>query len=187
MNPDFLDFEQPIADREEKIRELQRVSEKGDVDLDSEIERLRERNQVLTQDIYKKLTPWQITQVARHPLRPYMRDYLGTLFTEFHELHGDQLFADDQAILCGMARLEDIPVMIIGHQKGRGTKEKLEHNFGMPRPEGYRKAGRLMQMAERFNMPVLTFIDTRGLILGLTRRRAARAGPLLATLRLCRS
>ena len=167
MNPDFLDFEQPIAELEAKIRELRHMGKDGDLDLATEIERLQGRRRVLIEDIFSNLSAWQVTQLARHPQRPYTRDYLPQLFSEFHELHGDQVYADDRAILAGMARLEGRPVMVIGHQKGRDTKEKLEHNFGMPRPEGYRKARRLMQMAERFRMSVITFIDTPGAYPGI--------------------
>ena len=167
MNPDFLDFEQPIAELEAKIRELRHMGAESDLDLDAEVERLQGRRRALIEDIFSNLSAWQITQLARHPQRPYTRDYLPHLFREFHELHGDQAYADDRAILAGMARLENMPVMVIGHQKGRDTKEKLEHNFGMPRPEGYRKARRLMQMAERFRMPVITFIDTPGAYPGI--------------------
>ena len=167
MPPDFLDFEQPIAELEAKLRELRRVGADGEVDLDTEIERLRGRCRVLTEDIFANLSPWQITQLARHPSRPYTRDYLDALLGEFHELHGDQLYADDAAIVAGMGRFEGRPVMAIGHQKGRDTKEKVARNFGMPRPEGYRKARRLMRLAERFGMPVLTFIDTPGAYPGI--------------------
>lgn len=167
MNPDFLDFEQPIAELEAKIRELRHMGAESDLDLDAEIERLQGRRRVLIEDIFSNLSAWQVTQLARHPQRPYTRDYVPHVFSEFHELHGDQAYADDRAILAGMARLENMPVMVIGHQKGRDTKEKLEHNFGMPRPEGYRKARRLMQMAERFRMPVITFIDTPGAYPGI--------------------
>lgn len=167
MNPDFLDFEQPVAELEAKIRELRHMGAESDLDLEAEIERLRGRRKVLIEDIFSNLSAWQVTQLARHPQRPYTRDYLAHLFGEFHELHGDQAYADDRAILAGMARLENMPVMVIGHQKGRDTKEKLKHNFGMPRPEGYRKARRLMQLAERFRMPVITFIDTPGAYPGI--------------------
>ncbi len=167
MNPDFLDFEQPIAELDAKIRELRHMGAESDLDLDAEVERLQGRRRALIEDIFSGLSAWQITQLARHPKRPYTRDYLPRLFGEFHELHGDQAYADDQAILAGMARLEGMPVMVIGHQKGRDTKEKLECNFGMPRPEGYRKARRLMRLAERFWMPVITLIDTPGAYPGI--------------------
>ena len=166
MSPDFLDFEQPIAELEAKIRELRRAGA-GDAEQATEIERLQGRCRVLTEDIFANLSAWQVTQLARHPRRPYAGDYLDALFDEFHELHGDQLYADDAAIVAGMGRFEGRPVMAIGHQKGRGTKEKVARNFGMPRPEGYRKARRLMRLAERFGMPVLTFIDTPGAYPGI--------------------
>ena len=167
MNPDFLDFEQPIAELEAKIRELRHMGTADKLNLGAEIERLQGRWKALIKDTFSNLTAWQVTQLARHPQRPHTRDYLPRLFSEFHELRGDRLYADDRAILAGMARLDDTPVMVIGHQKGRDTKEKLVHNFGMPRPEGYRKARRLMQLAERFRMPVITFIDTPGAYPGI--------------------
>lgn len=167
MNPDFLDFEQPIAELEAKIRELRHMGAESELDLEAEIERLKGRRRALVEDIFSNLSAWQVTQLARHPQRPHTRDYLPHLFGEFHELHGDQSYADDRAILAGMARLGDRPVMVIGHQKGRDTKEKLEHNFGMPRPEGYRKARRLMRLAERFRLPVVTLIDTPGAYPGI--------------------
>ncbi len=167
MNPDFLDFEQPIAELEAKIRELQLVGADRDLDLHAEIERLQGRWRTLVEDIFSNLSAWQITQLARHPQRPYTLDYLPQVFDEFHELHGDQLYGDDPAIVAGMARLEGMPVMVMGHQKGRDTKEKVERNFGMPRPEGYRKARRLMRMAERLGMPIITLIDTPGAYPGI--------------------
>ncbi len=162
MNPDYLEFEQPIAELEAKIAELRFVAEDTGVSLDEEIEQLEEKSRALTESIFAKLTPWQVSQLARHPLRPYTLDYVAHIFTEFTELHGDRAFKDDKAIVGGIARLDGTPVMIIGHQKGRDTKEKIQRNFGMPRPEGYRKALRLMRLAEQFQMPVLTFIDTPG-------------------------
>ena len=162
MNPNFLDFEQPIAEMEAKIRELQYASDDADLNITEEIGKLKDKCDSLTRSIFAKLTPWQVTQLARHPQRPYTRFYIDTLFTDFDELHGDRLYGDDAAIIGGMARLEGKPVVVIGHEKGRDTKEKIKHNFGMPRPEGYRKAKRLMEMAERFGLPVLTFIDTPG-------------------------
>ncbi len=167
MSPDFLDFEQPIAELEAKLRELRHVGAGDEVELDAEIERLQGRRRALTEDIFANLSAWQVTQLARHPRRPYTRDYLDALLDEFHELHGDQLYADDAAVVAGMGRFEGRPVMAIGHQKGRDTKEKVARNFGMPRPEGYRKARRLMRLAERFGMPVLTFIDTPGAYPGI--------------------
>ena len=161
MNLNFLDFEQPIAELEAKIDELRYVSD-DKINISDEIARLQTKNEELTQSIFASLTAWQISQLSRHPQRPYLLDYIPRIFTEFEELHGDRAFSDDAAIIGGIARLEGRPVMIIGHQKGRDTKEKLQRNFGMPRPEGYRKALRLMQMAERFKLPILTFIDTPG-------------------------
>lgn len=164
MNPDFLEFEQPIAELEAKMQELRLVrngAAPGHA-LDDEISRLELKRDALIESIFSNLSSWQISQLARHPRRPYTLDYTKLLFTEFEELHGDRAFGDDAAIVCGVARFEDEPVVVIGHQKGRDTKEKLKRNFGMPRPEGYRKALRLMQMAERFHLPVLTFIDTPG-------------------------
>jgi acetyl-CoA carboxylase carboxyl transferase subunit alpha len=162
MNPDFLDFEQPIAELEVKIEELRYVGTDAEVNLSEEIKRLQGKCKALTESIFASLTPWQIAQLARHPRRPYTLDYVQLLITDFQELHGDRAFADDPAIVGGIGRFESEPVMIIGHQKGRDTREKIRRNFGMPRPEGYRKALRLMRMAERFKLPVLTFIDTPG-------------------------
>ena len=162
MNPDFLDFEQPIAELEAKIEELRYVGDDAEVNINEEIARLQGKCKSLTESIFAKLTPWQVSQLARHPRRPYTLDYIERIFDDFQELHGDRAYADDPAIVGGMARFEGQPVMIIGHQKGRDTKEKIRRNFGMPRPEGYRKALRLMRMAERFKLPVLTFIDTPG-------------------------
>ena len=162
MKTSFLDFEQPIAELEGKIDELRFVQDDSAFDISEEIARLQKKSQTLTKDIYAKLNAWQIAQVARHPQRPYTLDYIQALFTGFEELHGDRAFADDAAIVGGMARFNDHPVMVIGHQKGRDTKDKIYRNFGMPRPEGYRKAMRLMKLAEKFGMPVFTFIDTPG-------------------------
>ncbi|MCL4127646.1 UNVERIFIED_CONTAM: hypothetical protein GTU68_006490 [Idotea baltica] len=162
MNPNFLDFEQPIAELEAKIRELQFASNDADINISEEIERLEKKCDSLTQSIFAKLSSWQVTQLARHPQRPYTRFYIDSVFTDFDELHGDRLYGDDSAIIGGLARLNGKPVVVIGHEKGRDTKEKIHHNFGMPRPEGYRKAKRLMEMAERFQLPVITFIDTPG-------------------------
>jgi len=162
MNPNFLDFEQPIAELEAKIRELQFASDDADINISEEIDRLKNKCDSLTQNIFAKLSSWQITQLARHPQRPYTRFYIDSVFTDFDELHGDRLYGDDSAIIGGIARLNGKPVVVIGHEKGRDTKEKIYHNFGMPRPEGYRKAKRLMEMAERFQLPVVTFIDTPG-------------------------
>ena len=162
MNPNYLDFEQSIADLEAKIDALRAAGNERDLNLNEEINRLRAKSRKLTESIFTNLTPWQISQLARHPLRPYTLDYIKRLFTDFEELHGDRAFADDPAIVSGLARLDGRPVVVIGHQKGRDTREKLRRNFGMPRPEGYRKAMRLMKTAERFQLPVLTFIDTPG-------------------------
>jgi len=162
MKTTFLDFEQPIAELEGKIDELRFVQDDSAFDISEEIARLQKKSQTLTKDIYAKLNAWQIAQVARHPQRPYTLDYIQALFTGFEELHGDRAFADDAAIIGGMARFNDHPVMVIGHQKGRDTKDKIYRNFGMPKPEGYRKAMRLMKLAEKFGMPVFTFIDTPG-------------------------
>jgi acetyl-CoA carboxylase carboxyl transferase subunit alpha len=162
MNPDFLDFEQPIAELEVKINELKRVGADNKLNLSDEIVKLKDKSQKLTNKIFSSLSAWQIAQLARHPLRPYTEDYIQHIFTDFDELHGDRYFADDAALIGGVAYLKSRPVMIIGHQKGRSTTEKVKRNFGMPKPEGYRKARRLMKLAERYDMPVLTFIDTPG-------------------------
>jgi len=167
MNPNYLDFEQPVAELQAKIEELRLVSSDSQVNLSDEISRLEEKSRKLTESIFKDLTPWQVSQLSRHPQRPYTLDYLEHIFTDFDELHGDRKFADDAALVGGVARLNDAPVMVIGHQKGRDVKEKVRRNFGMPRPEGYRKACRLMEMAERFKMPILTFIDTPGAYPGI--------------------
>ena len=167
MDPNYLEFEQPIAELEAKIRELRLVGVDNELNINEEIQRLMDKSSRLTEKIYSKLTPWQISQVARHPLRPYTLDYIEHIFTEFDEFHGDRLFADDQALVGGLAKLDDRPVMVLGHQKGRGTKEKVRHNFGMPRPEGYRKAYRLIQLAEQYKLPVLSFIDTPGAYPGM--------------------
>jgi acetyl-CoA carboxylase carboxyl transferase subunit alpha len=162
MKTTFLDFEQPIAELETKIEELRYVQDDSAVDISEEIGRLQRKSQALTRDIYGKLSAWQIAQVARHPQRPYTLDYANGLFTGFEELHGDRTFADDAAIVGGLARFNGEPCMVIGHQKGRDTKEKIYRNFGMPKPEGYRKALRLMKLAEKFGIPVFTFVDTPG-------------------------
>ncbi|MBK7462441.1 MAG: acetyl-CoA carboxylase carboxyltransferase subunit alpha [Betaproteobacteria bacterium] len=167
MKTSFLDFEQSIADLEAKIEELRFVQDDSAVDISEDIERLEKKGAQLTKDIYAKLTPWQVSQVARHPQRPYTLDYLSLIFTDFEELHGDRAFSDDHAIVGGLARFNGQPVMVIGHQKGRDTKEKIYRNFGMPRPEGYRKALRLMKLAEKFGLPVMTFVDTPGAYPGI--------------------
>ncbi len=169
MSVNFLDFEQPIAELNAQIEELELVNNGQDLNLDLEdqISQLKEKNQELTKKIFANLEPWQVARVARHPQRPYSLDYIERIFTDFDELHGDRSYADDKALIGGTARLDGKPVMIIGHQKGRSTTEKVKRNFGMPRPEGYRKALRLMQLAERFNMPIITFIDTPGAYPGI--------------------
>ncbi|MFL9609766.1 acetyl-CoA carboxylase carboxyltransferase subunit alpha [Methylobacillus sp. Pita2] len=163
----FLEFEQPIAELEAKIEELRYVQDDSALDISEEIERLQQKNKTLTKDIYAKLTAWQISQVARHPQRPYTLDYIRGIFTDFEELHGDRAFADDPAIVGGIARFEGQPVMVIGHQKGRDVKERQYRNFGMPRPEGYRKALRLYRLAEKFRLPIITLIDTPGAYPGI--------------------
>ena len=162
MKTTFLDFEQPIAELEAKIEELRFVQDDSAVDISEEIAQLQKKSQALTKDIYGKLSAWQIAQVARHPQRPYTLDYLGNIFTDFEELHGDRVFGDDTAIVGGIARFNGETCVVIGHQKGRDTKEKIFRNFGMPKPEGYRKALRLMKLAEKFAVPVFTFVDTPG-------------------------
>ncbi|WNS84297.1 acetyl-CoA carboxylase carboxyltransferase subunit alpha [Neisseria sp. DTU_2021_1001991_1_SI_NGA_ILE_055] len=167
MKPVFLDFEQPIAELTNKIDELRFVQDESAVDISDEIARLQKKSNELTKSIFSKLTPAQISQVSRHPQRPYTLDYINGIFTDFEELHGDRHYSDDHAIIGGLARFNDQSVMVIGHQKGRDTKEKIRRNFGMPRPEGYRKALRLMQTAEKFNIPVMTFVDTPGAYPGI--------------------
>ena len=167
MKISFLDFEQQIADLDGKIENLRFAQDDSAVDISEEIARLEKKSQTLTREIYAKLTPWQISQVARHPQRPFTLDYLSLIFSDFEELHGDRAFADDHAMVGGLARFNGQSVMVIGHQKGSGTKEKVYRNFGMPRPEGYRKALRLMRLAEKFGIPVLTFIDTPGAYPGI--------------------
>jgi acetyl-CoA carboxylase carboxyl transferase subunit alpha len=162
MNPNFLDFEQPIAELDAKIEELRHASHGQAFNIDEEVGKLREKLKVKTAEIFRNLTPWQISQLSRHPARPYTLDYINGMCEEFHELAGDRMFADDAAIVGGLGRINGRSVMIIGHQKGRDTKSKVKRNFGMPRPEGYRKALRLMKMAEQFGLPLLTFIDTAG-------------------------
>lgn len=166
MNPEFLDFEQPIAELQAKIEELRYVGD-AEINLSEEIAKLEEKANTLTKSIFSKLTPRQISQLARHPKRPYTLDLIRYLFTDFKELHGDRAFADDKAIIGGLARFRGQSVVVIGHQKGRDTKENIMRNFGMPRPEGYRKALRLMRMAEKFHLPVITFIDTPGAYPGI--------------------
>ena len=167
MNLNFLEFEQPIAELEAKIDELNYVSDDTDINISDEVKKLKEKSRALTESIFSNLTPWQVSQLARHPQRPYTLDYIIRMFTNFEELHGDRHYGDDHAIIGGIARLNDQPVMVFVQQKGRDSKEKLLRNFGMPRPEGYRKALRLMEMAERFKLPILTFIDTPGAYPGI--------------------
>jgi acetyl-CoA carboxylase carboxyl transferase subunit alpha len=167
MNLNYLDFEQPIAELEGKIEELQLVGNSSDVNIADEIAKLRQKSSKLTESIYSKLTAWEVVKIARHPQRPYTSDYIPRIFTEFEELHGDRHFGDDKAIIGGVARLDGKPVMVIGEEKGRTVTEKVMRNFGMPKPEGYRKALRLMEMAERFKMPVITLIDTPGAYPGI--------------------
>lgn len=167
MNPNYLEFEQPIADLEAKIEELRLVSSDSEINIAEEIQRLKAKSRDLTQSVFKNLSAWQIAQLARHPLRPYSLDYIARLFTDFDELHGDRVFSDDEAVVGGIARLEGESVMVIGQQKGRDTKEKLRRNFGMLHPEGYRRALRLMKLAEKFSLPVITLIDTPGAYPGI--------------------
>ncbi len=167
MKQTFLDFEQPIAELQQKIDELRYVHEDSAVDISDEIARLQKKSQQLTKEIYAKLSAWQIAQVARHPQRPYTLDYVNGMFAEFTELHGDRTYADDPAIVGGLARFNGAPCVVLGHQKGRDTKEKIRRNFGMPRPEGYRKALRLMHLAEKFSLPLFTFVDTPGAYPGI--------------------
>ena len=167
MDLKFLEFEQPIAELEAKIEELRYVGDDSEININEEVARLRTKSEALTKSIFAKLSAWQIAQVARHPMRPYTQDYIDLIFPDFQELHGDRMYADDSAIIGGIGRIDGRSVMLIGHQKGRDTKERVRRNYGMPKPEGYRKAQRLMRMAEKFNMPVITFIDTPGAYPGL--------------------
>jgi len=167
MDLKFLDFEQPIVELEAKIEELRNVEFDNDINISDALKQLEEKCQTLTETIFSDLSDWQISQISRHPGRPYTLDYVELMFTDFHELHGDRAYADDPAIVCGLARLEGQAVMVIGHQKGRDTKEKIYRNFGMPRPEGYRKALRMMKMAERFGLPIICLIDTPGAYPGI--------------------
>src|SRR5271169_6146594 len=167
MAMNFLEFEQPIAELEAKIEELKFLSSDSSVNISEEVKRLQQKSRALTTSIFANLTPWQITELARHPQRPYTLDYVSMLFTEWQELHGDRMYGDDLAIVGGLARFEGMPVMVIGQQKGRDTKERVRRNYGMPKPEGYRKALRLMMLAERFRMPIITLIDTPGAYAGI--------------------
>ena len=183
MDLNFLEFEQPIAELEAKIEELRLVGTDAEINIQDEIATLEKKSSELTGNIFSNLKPWQISQIARHPLRPYFLDYVERIFDDFEELHGDRAYADDQAIVTGIARLQGQPVVVIGHQKGRDTKEKLERNFGMPRPEGYRKALRVMELAERFNMPILTFIDTPGAYPGVGAEERGQSEAIARNLR----
>ena len=167
MDLKFLDFEQPIAELEAKIEELRFVGDDSEININEEIAKLKGKSEALTKSIFSKLTAWQIAQIARHPMRPYTTDYLEQLAPDFQELHGDRMYADDPAIIGGIGRLDGRAIMFVGHQKGRDTKERVRRNYGMPKPEGYRKAQRLMEMAEKFSLPVITFIDTPGAYPGL--------------------
>ena len=182
MKTTFLDFEQPIAELESKIEELRYVQDDSALDISEEIERLQKKSKSLTKDIYAKLSPWQISQVSRHPQRPYTLDHLSALFTDFEELHGDRHFGDDPAIVGGLARFNGQSVMVIGHQKGRDTKEKIYRNFGMPRPEGYRKAQRLMKLAEKYAIPIMTFIDTPGAYPGIDAEERGQSEAIASSL-----
>ncbi len=183
MDLNFIDFEQPIAELEAKIDELRHVGSDAEINIQDEIATLESKSQELTRTIFSKLTPWQVSQVARHPLRPYFLDYVERIFDDVEELHGDRAFADDPAILTALARLDGKPVVIIGHQKGRDTNEKLQRNFGMPRPEGYRKSLRVMELAERFKLPVLTFIDTPGAYPGVGAEERGQSEAIARNLR----
>ncbi len=183
MHSDYLDFEQPIAELEQKLAELRQLAGGSDeMDLSDEIFRLEKKSETLTKNIFEGLDEWQIAQMARHPKRPYTQDYIPRIFTDFRELHGDRNYADDSAIVGGLARLNDCSVMVIGHEKGRDTKAKVERNFGMPKPEGYRKALRLMKLAERFNIPVITFIDTPGAYPGIGAEERGQSGAIARNL-----
>jgi acetyl-CoA carboxylase carboxyl transferase subunit alpha len=182
MQGTFLEFEQPIAELEAKIEELRRLGNDAEVNVSEEIKRLEQERVKQIQSIFSSLDAWQVVQLARHPQRPYFLDYVHKIFTEFDELHGDRQFSDDEAIVGGLAYLADQPVMLIGHQKGRGTKEKVQRNFGMPKPEGYRKALRLMELAERFKLPILTFIDTPGAYPGIDAEERNQSGAIAVNL-----
>lgn len=183
MDLTFLEFERPIAELEAKIEELRLVGDDNEINIAEEIERLQTKSHDLTEAVFSALTPWQISQLSRHPQRPYLLDYIKRIFDDFQELHGDRAFADDHAIVGGVARLNGRSVMVIGHQKGRDTKDKIYRNFGMPRPEGYRKALRLMEMAERFRLPILTFIDTPGAYPGVGAEERGQSEAIARNLR----
>ncbi len=182
MSTNYLDFEQPIAELEEKIRELGSVEEDAQINISDEITKLKQKSQDLTRSVFKNLSAWQIAQLARHPLRPHARDYIDILVQDFDEMHGDRTFRDDAAVIGGIGRIDEIPVMIIGQQKGRSTKEKIKRNFGMMHPEGYRKAKRLMQTAEKFKLPVVTFIDTPGAYPGIDAEARGQSGAIAENL-----
>lgn len=182
MLSNYLDFEEPIAQLEGKLEELRKVTGDSRLDITQEINQLEQKRNKLIKDIYSQLTPWQITQIARHPCRPYTLDYVVALFEDFVELHGDRCYADDPAIVCGIARFRNRPVALIGHQKGRDTQEKVKRNFGMSKPEGYRKAKRIYQLAERFNMPIMTFIDTPGAYPGIDAEERNQSEAIAANL-----
>lgn len=183
MNPNFLDFEQPIVELEDKIRELRAVTD-DNLNIDEEIKQLEKKSQQLIKQTFSNLTDWQVSQLARHPQRPYTLDYIDSIFDEFVELYGDRAFADDAAIVGGVGRIEDISVVVIGHQKGRTIPEKVKRNFGMPKPEGYRKAARLMRLAERFKMPIVTFIDTPGAYPGIDAEERGQSTAIAENLQL---
>jgi acetyl-CoA carboxylase carboxyl transferase subunit alpha len=183
----FLDFEQPIADLEAKIEELRRVSDSGEINLTEQIEILEEKSQKLTDEIFSSLTAWQVTQLARHPQRPFTLDYVERMVDEFHELHGDRMFADDHAIVAGLGRLAGRGIAILGHQKGRDTAQKVHRNFGMPRPEGYRKAQRIMRLAERFRLPLLTLVDTPGAYPGIDAEERGQSEAIASSIALMAS
>ena len=178
----YLDFEKPVADLENKIDELKRLADGRDMNITSEIKKLSKKARELRADIFSKLTPWQKTLIARHPERPYTLDYIKLLMEDFTELHGDRRFSDDAAIVSGLAKFRNIPVVVLGHQKGRGTKERIWRNFGQPHPEGYRKAMRIMELAEKFNMPVITFIDTPGAYPGIGAEERGQAEAIATNL-----
>lgn len=187
MSLNYLEFEKPIAELEEKIIELQRVSENRSLNFDDEIEKMRTKNRELTEEIFSRLTSWQVTQIARHPLRPYTLDYVERMCTEFQELHGDRMYGDDPAIVAGIGKIDGYSVALIGHQKGRDTRERTRRNFGMPRPEGYRKAQRVMQLAGRFGLPVITLIDTAGAYPGVGAEERGQSEAIARSLELMAS
>ena len=183
MNNSHLDFEQPVIQLEAKIAELRKVTDDGRVDITQEIKQLEQKHDKLVKSIYSQLNPWQITQLARHPLRPHTADYLGALFSDFETLHGDRHYADDAAIIAGIARFRGRALAVVGHQKGHATQEKIKHNFGMPKPEGYRKAKRVFELAERFKLPVVTFIDTPGAYPGIDAEERNQSEAIAANLK----